>query len=412
MSGSEAPARETHGERGRAREADVRRLAGIYRPSASAGEREAAEWIAGRLRALGVAAQIEQEHAHGGYWWPVIVPNAAAMLGAVAALRGRTRRGRLLAALLGGAGAASLWDDLGGGRQWLRRLALPKRATWNVLGEAGASAERATRTVLLLAHHDSAHSGAVFHPSLPRLIPDRFPEMHARATQTFPIMHLTWAGPWLALAGAVRSSRRMLWGAVLFCLGTIAAMLDIAVRDAVPGANDNLSAVAVLLALAESLADRPPPEGTRVLLLSTGSEESILEGMRGFAARHFGELDPVSTEVLCLECVGGPSLVVLEGEGMLLMRDYPRAAREGLAQAAARAGVVPRRNLRTVAATDGLIALRAGFSTCTLASIDYTGFPANYHWPSDAPENLDWETLGEAIAVTEEWVRGPGREAQ
>jgi hypothetical protein len=41
-----------------------------------------------------------------------------------------------------------------------------------------------------------------------------------------------------------------------------------------------------------------------------------------------------------------------------------------------------------------------------LASVDRTNFPANYHWPSDTADNLDWATIGEAIAVTEELVRG------
>jgi hypothetical protein len=58
------------------------------------------------------------------------------------------------------------------------------------------------------------------------------------------------------------------------------------------------------------------------------------------------------------------------------------------------------------AATDALIALRAGYSVAQLASVDYTGFPANYHWPTDTPDNLVWETIGQAIAVTEEFVRG------
>ncbi len=59
------------GERSRL-ESDIRHLAAIDRPSASAGEREAAKWIAGRLREAGCAeVRIEEERAHGGYWWPL-----------------------------------------------------------------------------------------------------------------------------------------------------------------------------------------------------------------------------------------------------------------------------------------------------------------------------------------------------
>jgi Zn-dependent M28 family amino/carboxypeptidase len=182
-------------------------------------------------------------------------------------------------------------------------------------------------------------------------------------------------------------------------------MADIGRSEVVPGANDNLSAVAVLVALARSLAERPTP-GVRVLLLSTGSEESFMEGMQGFMRRHRGALDPGRTTVLCLECVGSPTLTLVEAEGMLRMRYYSEHARERLAQAAAEAGVELVRGLRTVAATDALIALRRGYRAVTLASIDSHKFPSNYHWPSDTPENLDWSTIERAFAVADRFVRG------
>ena len=46
---------------------------------------------------------------------------------------------------------------------------------------------------------------------------------------------------------------------------------------------------------------------------------------------------------------------------MLRMRHYPEASREALARAGARRASTLRRGLRTVAATDALIALRAGY---------------------------------------------------
>ncbi len=125
----------------------------------------------------------------------------------------------------------------------------------------------------------------------------------------------------------------MLWSAV-----TAALLADVARSPVVPGANDNLSAVAVLLDVAERLA-KDRVSGVRVLLLSTGSEESFMEGMRGFIARHREELDPASTRIVALECVGSPRLVIMEGEGMLRMRDYDDALREELQQAADEAGV-------------------------------------------------------------------------
>ena len=98
-------------------------------------------------------------------------------------------------------------------------------------------------------------------------------------------------------------------------------------------------------------------------------------------------------------------LCVVEWEGMLRMRMYTEGSRRALAAAGAAAGVPLRRGLRTVAATDGLIALRAGYATCTLGGVDETKFPANYHWPSDTPDNLTWESVEGAVAVCEAYVR-------
>jgi Zn-dependent M28 family amino/carboxypeptidase len=160
----------------------------------------------------------------------------------------------------------------------------------------------------------------------------------------------------------------------------------------------------VLVALAHELAEHPP-QGVRVILLSTGSEESFMEGMQAFGRRHFPSLPRGTTEFVCLECVGSPQLCVVEGEGMLRMRYYDDGSREALAAAGRAAGVELRRGLRTVAATDGLISLRAGYPTCTLGGVDDTKFPANYHWPTDTPDNLNWDSVERALAVTDAYVR-------
>jgi Iap family predicted aminopeptidase len=192
---------------------------------------------------------------------------------------------------------------------------------------------------------------------------------------------------------------------MFFSLGASACMANIGSSQVVPGANDNLSAVAVLVALAHELAEQPPG-GVRVILLSTGSEESFMEGMQAFGRRQFPNLPRETTEFVCIECVGSPQLCVVEGEGMLRMRDYPESAREALARAGAAAGVELRRGLRTVAATDSLIALRAGYSTCTLGGVDETKFPSNYHWPTDTPDNLDWSSVEGAVEVCRRYLSG------
>jgi hypothetical protein len=76
----------------------IEHLAAIDRPPASESEREAAEWIAGRLREQGLEPRIEEEPAHGTYWWPIGITAALGVLGGLASLRGRRWLGVLLGA--------------------------------------------------------------------------------------------------------------------------------------------------------------------------------------------------------------------------------------------------------------------------------------------------------------------------
>src|SRR5262249_21291767 len=88
--------------------AAIRELAAFDRPSASDGERRGAELIAGRLRELGCRVEIEEERAHGGYWWPIGLVNAFAVATGAVALRRRGPLARAIAAGVAGVGAAAL----------------------------------------------------------------------------------------------------------------------------------------------------------------------------------------------------------------------------------------------------------------------------------------------------------------
>ena len=117
-------------------------LSTIHRPSASDGERLAAEWIVRRFEEIGVPARIEPEQVHGDYWLPLALLSGAGALAGIASRRGH----RIAGAALGAAAAAAIWDDLTAGERHFRRL-LPKRTTWNVVAEMGP--QDASRTVLL-----------------------------------------------------------------------------------------------------------------------------------------------------------------------------------------------------------------------------------------------------------------------
>ena len=379
---------------------DTERLAAMDRGSATDGEARASRVLAGMFAQRGLEPQLEREQAVGGFWQAAGLASAAAALAGLAG--GRARR---VAAAAAAASAALIADDVDCGAHVLRRV-LPKRATTNVLAWAGDPGGE--HTLVFVAHHDAAHTGLLFHPGLAPLASRLAPGWYARQNTSTQSGRLLVLGPLLVAAGAALGVRGLRTAGTLWSAATALLLADVARSPVVPGANDNLSAVAVLLDLAERLAAEPV-SGVRVLLLSTGSEESFMEGMRGFIRRHRSELDPARTRFVALECVGSPRLVIMEGEGMLRMRDHDAALREDLQLAADDAGVEVWRGLRLGAgATDALPAMRAGYPAACLAACTDLKVPANYHWPTDVVENLDWGTIESACAVAEALVRRAG----
>jgi Zn-dependent M28 family amino/carboxypeptidase len=223
-----------------------------------------------------------------------------------------------------------------------------------------------------------------------------------RFRTSVPLWWIGLAGPVGTVATAITGRRGPARAGLGAALVSLAAMADIWRSPTVPGANDNLSGVAGLVRLAELLAERPIA-GLRVVLASCGAEEAFQDGIRGFMRRHAAELPPGSTWVLNLETIGSPKLALLEGEGPLVMRDYTDPGfRDLVASRAEAAGIALERDLRSRASTDSVIPSRAGYPTATLSSVTAWRSLANYHWPSDVPENLDYGTIDAAVALAYE----------
>ena len=371
-------------------------LCAIERPSASPGEREAAEWLVAQLGKLGLEARIESEPAHGTYWWPMGIATAAAALGGLAALRGRRVAGTALAGL---AATAAIDDLPPNGRRRLRRL-LPQGERSQVIAELGPT--DAERTVVISAHHDAPRSGLLFSPVIPELTLGWLPYEAVPKTSP-PFMWAVVGGPLLTAAGAALGSRAITRAGVTLAVGTTAVLGDIAAHDVVPAANDNGSGVVGLLALARRFAE-DPPQNVRLLFLST-SEEATCDGIAAFGERYFGELPRDDTFFLCLETLGSPHLAVLRGEGMLRMREYPPRALALLDGVAEELGVELLPGLRNRSATDAVVPLAHGYECAALVSVTKLHQLSNYHWPTDVPENVDYETLRDAVRIGERAVR-------
>lgn len=347
------------------------------RGSATVGERAAADFIAGELESIGLTARLEVESAHGTYWWPFGIPNAVAALAGVLALRWRSGRSRAAAAIVGGLTSWLIAEDIEGRRRLLRSR-LPQRRTTNVIAEIGSST--ASRCLVFHAHHDAARSGLMFHPSV------------SRVNGPIPVLAEIAAGPLLVAAGAVRGSRLAI--AAGTALASLLAVLcaDVSGRNVVPGANDDASGVAALLLLARRLAADPPPD-LRVLVLSTGAEESLLEGMSGFARTHFSKLPVESTVFISIDSLGWRMLGLRSGENAL--RKHPADPRlvSRLRELAESLEIRLQSGLRFTIPTDGYIPARAGYPTVNVCSAEPDGTYPRYHSHEDSSQHVHAETI-------------------
>lgn len=357
--------------------ADVETLAAIERRSASAGERASAQWCACRLREVGAEAvsvepfryQHSFGHLHGALF-------AAATLG------------RLPAA----AALAAFELDYSGRAQPLRRL-LPAGEGANVCGRVPARGEH-LRTLVLVAHHDAAHTGLMWHPRLAGA------GASARGRLPFSLLpELAMAA--LAVAPARLRGPRLAARAVLALAATLA--LEVTRGATVPGASDNATGVAAVLALCERFAADPLP-GTEVVALFPGCEESGMGGAAAWIAQRRDGIDPASTLVLGLDTLGAGEPIVVDAEGPLWRVRY-RARDLALAdRGAARAGLAPPRRFRIGGWTDPVLARLAGVPAISVLSLRGNGF-SDYHLPTDVPDRVDWGSVDRCVALAEGTAR-------
>jgi peptidase M28-like protein len=393
----------------------VETLAPLDRTPCSAGERQAAEWLAERLRAIdGVDVALEDEPSWGTFPPTATGLGLLGMAGAALVLASRRAEGGLLAL----ASFAGIVDEAQNGPRILRRLVRRRRTTVNLIaraGEADADGQDAETphgrpadeigTLVVLAHHDAPQTGVIFDQTLQRRVYELAPQVIERFKTPLPQWWIGLAGPLSTVAAATANRRGLARAGLLIGAVGTALIADIWRSPTVPGANDNLSGVAALVALAEMLRERPVP-GMRVVLASCGAEETLQDGVRAFLARHRDELPPDRTWFVNLDTVGSPHLVMLEAEGPVWMETYAGPwLRDMVGACAERIGVALQRGFRARASTDSVIPSRAGYPIATFVSVTDWRSPANYHLPSDIPANLDYDTVADATRLVHELVR-------
>lgn len=350
---------------------EVAGLAALSRAATTEGEWEAARWAQGRLAAAGAAKVVTESFPYQGTYAGAHAAHfAAGMLGGTWAL----------------AAALSYELEFSGRLQWARRL-LPRGTGVNVVARLPSEGP-ARRTLVLVAHHDAARTGLIWHPRI------------VRASRGGSYATLPALGFALAATRPTRRAGRALLAAL------VALQADVARGAAVPGASDNATGVAATLALVRHWAARPLP-GCEVIAVLPGCEEAGMGGMAAWMAAEGRRLDPRRTLVLGLDTLGGGDPVLAAREGGLWPVRYREADLAWADRAAARAGLEPPPRVRVGGWTDPVLALLAGLPAISLLSMR-DGVFDNYHVPEDTPERVDWDCaercLRLAAAIGEEWA--------
>ena len=359
----------------------------MRRSSARPGERQSAAWLARRLSEVGAADVAVQPYRYQPSY--ALAHGLHNLAGLAACARGGWAGGALAGATL-----YSYELEVSGRVQWLRPL-LPGGEGANVTARVPAAGRRGA-TLVLVAHHDAAHTGLVWHPRVVAAGAAR----HQRRHRVDPFMAPLQAAHVVAtVAGLVsRRSRAGRWaraaaGAVL-ALGT-AADADVARSVTVPGASDNATGVAVCLDLMAAIAADPLDE-LELLVVLPGSEEAGMGGMAAFLDRD-GH-DRASTFILGLDTLGAGTPIVCSGEGAMREQRYREADVRLVEEGAAMAGEPFPARWRIGGWTDPILAVHRGVPAASLLSMGPGYFP-HYHHPSDTPENVNWDSVSRCARI-------------
>lgn len=360
-------------------------------------ERRAAAAIAVRLRRGGRAAEIEPTYVHPQWAAIHLLHCLLAVAGSLLAVA-EPAIGFALTLLA----VTSLYFDLSGGLLILRSLFF-RRASQNVISPPIPAARDedgpATERVILCAHLDAPRTGAAYNgwairslAGLNRLLPfPTSPEAIVFWSMALlvPVLGLRMAGIEGSAVSVAQLPQTLMLIAAAFMLG------EISLSPTSPGANDNASGVAAVVAATERIA-AGRPERIEVHALLTGAGESTREGMRSFLRAHRKQLDRAHTRFLEIDCAGrGEPRWALRQTAALTERPDPvlRDLAEALSD-----GEPSRRPLPLAPAGESSVAAAYGYPALMLTAREDEEFvPAGHHTPGDTPAAVDAESI-EAVA--------------
>lgn len=371
------------------------------RTAGSDAERRAAGRIEERLGEMGREVEVESIDIYPRWTLVHLIHAVLAVAGSLVSVAVPLAGfGLVLIATL------SAFGDATGLFRPLRRLT-GRRASQNVFSPESDDPDG---RIVIVAHLDSARGGMLF----ARGLQERLAVLGQRIKRPIgPFVPFMGSLVLLLLCCLVRvvgqkgnalTAVQLLPTIVLIV--AIVALIDAAVADPVPGANDNASGVATVLRLAERFGGQL--DHFAVCVLITGGQEAFGLGMKAFLKKHRGDLDKERTVFVNVDEVGAGTVRFGEREGMLLPgKSHPQLFQiaEQIAEDDGEEGSFGAKPLILRTPTDASIARSAGFPAITIACRNAVGYVPTHHGPADVADQLDDDSLERAFGFTSELIQ-------
>jgi hypothetical protein len=363
------------------------------RGSCTPQERQAAEYVAHHMRNLG-ALDVHFEPflgAHSAYARYAMI-FAIALFSTAIALAWRHPGTASLAALLHGIGILGMLAESDFSPNWTHRL-IPGRPSQNVLGVLSAQ-RKSSKLVVLTAHMDS-HRTPIFNSNRfwQRVYNLGFKALFGSLIAG-SFIHL-----FIALRELLWLRSLLLFPSGIFLIG-IVLFLQADLTPFSPGAYDNASGVASVLALAERVAAQPL-NNTDVIIAMLGCEENGAWGAYAFYGAHADEWHDAIVINLDQMALGTIYIRIREG---FLVRYHPKPEMLAFAYHVHKKmpdlGVFER---VSQAFSDATLAYKNGISALSLGTTPTeSGATIHRHHMSDTIEHVEFE----ALHATQRYVCG------
>lgn len=368
---------------------DVRHLASEIGPrgTGSNGEAAAADYVAGRLSALGLPIEQQTFRAVASQnAFPLAIDLLALLAVVIYPLGGAFTR--WLATALALTAAPLLWWTIRSSDSPLRPL-LPQVTSRNVLARIEPQGDLHLRCVLL-AHLDTNRCRLAWQSSGVR---------YTEPLTWLTLVMLALPGV-LYLVGALLGGPAWPWWLSLvpagYILGTVVTLWRDDLTPFTCGANDNAASVAVVLETAARLRAQPLSH-TEVWLAFTGAEETDHAGLRALLRQYGTYLRRAA--FIDLEGVGGGDLVYLTRQG-LVAHYQPDADLRALAESVAAAHPALGVWAAQMTMSDEVSTLRrAGYRAICIAGRDpATGMLPHWHRADDTADTVSAAALERAVS--------------